>query len=63
MLFCRVRMTHSHILSVFSQMCAVPDDYAPAVCGRHLQPAELHELPALALHWGCGPGINLPTIY
>lgn len=41
----------------------VPYDYAPAVCWRPLQPAELHELPKVAVHWYSGAGFDLPPIY
>ncbi len=44
-------------------VCSVPYDHAPAVCGRHLQPVELHELPAVAVHRCGGAGFNLPPIY
>lgn len=41
----------------------VPSHHAAAVCWRHLQPSEFHELPALAVHRSCCPGFNLPPVY
>lgn len=50
------------ILSNFF-LCAVPDDHASTLCGRPLQPVELHEFPAVAVHRCSGAGFNLPPIY
>lgn len=60
-------MTKTKSKNVCVSVCAcvglVPYDHAAAVCRRPLQPAELHELPAVAVHWCSGAGFNLPPIY
>lgn len=48
---------------IFVFLCVVPDDHASALCGRSLQPVELHELPAVAVHRCGGAGFNLPPIH
>lgn len=50
-------------LFIFVFLCVVPDDHASALCGRSLQPVELHELPAVAVHRCGGAGFNLPPIH
>lgn len=41
----------------------VPYNHASAVCGRYLQPVELHELPALAVHRFSGVGFSVPPVH